>query len=206
MPINGGSIGNFKAAIYGHNLTINKEDFIMKISGFITNLGKYNEGELVGEWIEFPISEDELNGVFARIGINYINDDVEEVNTGYEEYFFTDWECDMEVSISSLGEYINIDKINETAENLRAWDDDLLGAVIEAFGFDEVMDSNPDDYMLLPCDTYDELGEYYVENFYPELLENMGNLSYYFDYTSYGRDIDIEECGDFTEYGYIVRI
>lgn len=24
MPINGGSIGNFKAAIYGHNLTINK--------------------------------------------------------------------------------------------------------------------------------------------------------------------------------------
>lgn len=31
-----------------------------KIEGFITNLGKYNEGELVGGWIEFPIDNDEL--------------------------------------------------------------------------------------------------------------------------------------------------
>ena len=30
------------------------------IKGFITNLGKYNEGELIGEWIDFPIDEDAL--------------------------------------------------------------------------------------------------------------------------------------------------
>ena len=26
-------------------------------AAFITNLGKYNEGELVGEWVKFPTRE-----------------------------------------------------------------------------------------------------------------------------------------------------
>ena len=30
------------------------------INIFITNLGKYNEGELIGEWVTLPISEEEL--------------------------------------------------------------------------------------------------------------------------------------------------
>ena len=36
---------------------------------FVTNLGKYNEGELVGEWVKFPISAEEMQKVFERIGI-----------------------------------------------------------------------------------------------------------------------------------------
>lgn len=38
----------------------------MKI--FLTNLGKYNEGELIGEWVELPASQEELKKVFERIG------------------------------------------------------------------------------------------------------------------------------------------
>ena len=30
------------------------------LKAFITNLGKYNEGYLIGEWIEFPISKDTI--------------------------------------------------------------------------------------------------------------------------------------------------
>lgn len=41
----------------------------MYIKGFIANLEKYLEGELIGEWITFPISEEELNEVLKRIGI-----------------------------------------------------------------------------------------------------------------------------------------
>ena len=51
---------------------------------YLTNLGKYNEGQLIGEWVELPVSNEELQKVFERIGIN------EE----YEEYFITDYECD----------------------------------------------------------------------------------------------------------------
>ena len=35
----------------------------MTIKGFITNFGKYVEGELIGKWIEFPIYDDELQEV-----------------------------------------------------------------------------------------------------------------------------------------------
>ena len=33
-------------------------------AAFITNLGKYNEGELVGEWVKFPTTAEELKEVF----------------------------------------------------------------------------------------------------------------------------------------------
>ena len=39
---------------------------MMKI--FLTNLGKYNEGELIGEWVELPVSQEELQEVFKHIG------------------------------------------------------------------------------------------------------------------------------------------
>lgn len=74
---------------------------MLELKGFITNLGKYNEGHLVGEWITFPIDQEELKEVFESIGID------EE----YEEYFFTDWEGDY-----GLGEYESIDELNELAE------------------------------------------------------------------------------------------
>ena len=41
-------------------------------AAFITNLGKYNEGELVGEWVKFPTTAEELKKVFDRIGIGQI--------------------------------------------------------------------------------------------------------------------------------------
>ncbi len=46
------------------------------ISGFITNLSKYNEGMLEGAWITFPISDEELEEVLEGI----------EVGDEYEEY------------------------------------------------------------------------------------------------------------------------
>ena len=38
-------------------------------AAFITNLGKYNEGSLVGEWVKFPTTAEEMQKVFERIGI-----------------------------------------------------------------------------------------------------------------------------------------
>ena len=39
------------------------------IEAYITNLGKYTEGELIGEWVEFPISSEQFQDVLKRIGI-----------------------------------------------------------------------------------------------------------------------------------------
>jgi len=162
----------------------------MKISGFITNLGKYNAGELVGKRIEFPIDDDDLEEVLSDIGIGEM----------YEEYFFTDWECDVDLG---LGEYVSIQEVNDLAEKLDEWDDeDLLMAAIELSGIEYVLDSNPDDYYLYGDVSNDyDLGLYYIDKCYcepiPEWIEN------YIDYESFGRDARINEGGIYTAYGYI---
>ena len=37
---------------------------------YLTNLGKYNEGQLIGEWVELPCTDEELEAVKERIGIS----------------------------------------------------------------------------------------------------------------------------------------
>ena len=47
---------------------------IAPFEAYITNLGKYNEGELVGEWVKFPTTSEDLKKVFERIGIGSKDD------------------------------------------------------------------------------------------------------------------------------------
>lgn len=40
------------------------------LKAYVTNLGKYEEGYLVGQWLDFPASEKEVDKCFANIGIS----------------------------------------------------------------------------------------------------------------------------------------
>lgn len=74
---------------------------------YIANLGKYNEGELVGDWFALLIDWDDLK---ERIGLN----------SEYEEYAIHDWELPFEIS-----EYTSIEEINllcSMAEGLASTD------------------------------------------------------------------------------------
>ena len=77
-------------------------------AAFITNLGKYNEGELVGEWVKFPTTAEELKKVFDRIGIGQKDD----FGQPYEEWFITDYDCYVGALYDKLGEYENLDELN----------------------------------------------------------------------------------------------
>lgn len=72
---------------------------------FLTNLGKYNEGELCGEWLKLPCSKEKLAATLVSIGIGKY----------YEEYFITDYDCDIGLEI---GEYTNLNALNEVAERI----------------------------------------------------------------------------------------
>jgi hypothetical protein len=174
----------------------------MEIKGFITNLGKYNEGALVGKWITFPIDEDELNEVLKEIGCCYYDEEGEYINTGYEEFFFTDWDG----GYTGFVEYVSIDRMNEIAESLEAWenDEDLFEAACEIWNFEEVLENEPSDYNLL-CDVQSDydLGYYWVEESGCYDLSNMGNLKYYIDYAKFGQDIRFESNGGYTRHGFI---
>ena len=136
---------------------------------FVTNLGKYNEGELVGEWVQFPTTEEEMKKVFERIGIG----STDEFGHVYEEWFITDYECPLHGVYDMLGEYESLDKLNYLAariDELDKWDQEKLASIMEV-GCDEVSDIddlinltfNLDTYDFLP-DIHDEsdLGYYYV--------------------------------------------
>ena len=41
-----------------------------RIAIYLTNLGRYNEGCLMGEWVKLPVDKDKLQEVLDRIGIN----------------------------------------------------------------------------------------------------------------------------------------
>ena len=105
---------------------------------FVTNLGKYNEGELVGEWVHFPTTEEEMKKVFERIGIG----SKDEFGQVYEEWFITDYDCSIHGVSNLLGEYENLDKLNYLAARL----DEMSRYELEHFvaimdsGCDEVND------------------------------------------------------------------
>lgn len=153
------------------------------LKGYITNLGKYNEGQLVGEWVTFPISDEELEAVFERIGIN------EE----YEEFFFTDWDCDFD---TGLGEHENIEAVNELAEALEEVEnnseEDKLEAIIEATGnsLQEAIRCM-DEAIFYPGWTLEEVAEDYVNECLftkdtPDIFRR------YFDYEAFARDLSFD--------------
>ena len=78
---------------------------------YITNLGKYNEGELVGEWVKFPTTSEDLQKVFERIGIGSKDD----FGNPYEEWFISDYDCYVDGLYEMLGEYESLDELNYLA-------------------------------------------------------------------------------------------
>ena len=81
---------------------------------YIANLGKYNEGELVGDWFSFPIDEED---VAERIGLN----------SYYEEYAVHDTD-NFPIEI---GEYISIQELNEMYEMICELPDYITDALDE---------------------------------------------------------------------------
>ena len=176
-------------------------------AAFITNLGKYNEGELVGEWVKFPTTAEELKEVFKRIGIGQKDD----FGQPYEEWFITDYDCYVDGLYSKLGEYENLDELNYLASKLDEMSEseyaqfqagmemgDHCGSLQEIINLTE----NLDCYEVYPhIEDYDDLGRYYIEEL--EVMQVPEHLQNYIDYEAYGRDVAMDENGSFTDQGYV---
>ena len=176
-------------------------------AAFITNLGKYNEGALVGEWVKFPTTAEELKKVFERIGIGAKDD----FGQTYEEWFITDYDCYVDGLYDLLGEYANLDELNYLASKL----DEMSQSEYEQFqaameigdhsgSLQEIINltENLDCYDVYPdIHDHDDLGRYYIEEL--DAMQVPEHLRNYIDYEAYGRDIALEESGQFTDLGYV---
>ena len=176
-------------------------------AAFITNLGKYNEGELVGEWVKFPTTAEELKEVFKRIGIGQKDD----FGQPYEEWFITDYDCYVDGLYDKLGEYESLDELNYLASKLDEMSEseyaqfqagmemgDHCGSLQEIINLTE----NLDCYEVYPdIHDYDDLGRYYIDEL--EVMQVPEHLQNYIDYEAYGRDVAMDENGSFTDQGYV---
>lgn len=146
---------------------------------YVTNLGKYNEGLLVGKWLELPASDEEIEEALNEIGIN----------ENYEEYFITDYEAPFKI-----GEYDNLDEINDKAEQYESlcleYDSEAIDALLdEYYTLDELEDL--EFYIHYNVDSMSDIAYEYVHECY-DIDNMMGNLSSYFDYEALGRDMKLE--------------
>ncbi len=173
------------------------------IGVYLTNLGKYNEGCLIGSFTNWPINEDDLQGVLKAIGIDGVK---------YEEYFITDVESDISGISKVIKEYTSIKTLNELAETLDSLgsnDTDKLMAILETESYStiaeliDIIDNLDEWYLYVGVNNEQDLGYYYIDE--------LGSLSIpesikpYFDYKSYGRDIRLSEDCCFTTYGFLVN-
>ena len=176
-------------------------------AAFVTNLGKYNEGELVGEWVKFPTTPEEMQAVFQRIGIGETDD----FGCVYEEWFITDYDCYVDGLYDKLSEYSNLDELNYLAsklDDMMQYDyDKFCAAVYMGDHTSSIQDlinltENLDCYDVYPDIEDDEdLGRYYLEEVDASLVPE--HLRNYIDYEAYGRDIRFSDGGEYTDFGYV---
>ena len=168
---------------------------------YITNLGKYSEGELVGETLKFPTSPQEVQALLKHIGVDGIR---------YEEFFITSFDGDVLGLYDYLGEYENLDELNHLACLLSELDQGELekfeavlhtGAHTSSVADIINLTQNLDCFEFYPdIENEEDLGRYWAEDLpIPEELKD------YFDYKAYGRDISINEGGHMAPGGYVVQ-
>lgn len=157
---------------------------------FIENLGKRNEGDMVGMWVDLPADFDQ---VLEKIGIS---DEPDENGNYYEEYIITDFESDIQGVYVS--EYADLEELNEIAEQLESLDDtekEVIAAYLNNYSndFDKALECvTNNDYTIYPnCYSMGDVAAEYCEEC--GILDSIPeNLRSYFDYDAFGRDMDLE--------------
>ena len=165
----------------------------LEFKAFITNLGKYNEGSLIGKWVEFPIDEDEFDEILDSIGIS----------DEYEEWFVTDYDCNLRgFDGAELGEYVSYDELQELGELIEGIDKFDIEAIENAYEYtddlEEAIEGIKDGTLMFYPDvnTYHELGEFYVNSIGGSAVIETTILEQYFDYEELGYDLSLDNYAD----------
>jgi len=150
----------------------------MEMQVYIANLGKYNEGELVGAWFTPPIDYED---VAEKIGLN----------AEYEEYAIHDYELPFQI-----GEYTSIDEINRLCGLVEELEDtpvyDALSELLASGcfnGIEDLVEKQDDVRHWGGCHGMEDVAYECVEEGY--LGEIPERVQGYIDYERLGRDLEI---------------
>ncbi|EGO5146799.1 antirestriction protein ArdA [Enterococcus faecalis] len=159
---------------------------------YVANLSMYNSGKILGNWFTLPIAKQQI---FRALKIG---------QEGFgEEWIILDYEAPFKIH-----EYESIDKLNDYAEKIEELPNFLLANLEEVldyesleeiiynkgenFEFHEGVNSERDLAFAIIDYTYGG-----ISNVPAELLQR------YFNYDSFGRDLNIGMSGFFGKGGYV---
>lgn len=139
-----------------------------KTSVWVGNLGKYNEGELVGEWISLPFTEEDFEKLLKRIGIG----EEDEFGQPYEEWYIADWESLMPIHITQYMGYNALMELSELIERIEDMYESEVKAIMayldeSSNNLEEAVDCIEDGrFVHLPwIHSWEEYGEYIFDNY-----------------------------------------
>lgn len=188
------------------------------IDVYIANLGKYNEGEILGGWISLPCDNSDIDKLMAEIGLGVIDKDgnythgYTEIDENgyaycYEEYSIDDYCCEIDdLDIGSYSSPYELNKIATALSELKEHELEEVKALLE-LGYIKINSKNVDDIKNVLerhiFGSYDNsmynsdlaLGYALAEMDGVEYELDKLNLTMYFDYESYGRDARFNGVG-----------
>lgn len=165
---------------------------IKEIKIYVANLSEYNSGRRLGHWFTLPVPQQEISRAL-KLG-----------QEGFgEEWIILDYEAPFKI-----GEYESISKLNDYAEKIEELSDFLLANLEEVLDYEsleEILDNKGENFefhegvnserdLAFAIIDYTYGG---VSNVPAELLQR------YFNYDSFGRDLNIEMSGFFGKGGYV---
>ena len=170
---------------------------------FISDLGRYNAGELTGKWYDMESEEGREEAAQAVA-------DIEENGSG--EYFISDYESDWVDISASIGGLDEIIEVMAQVDEFEEFDQSVFKAVysLNMYDMDDILRIvNNSEYSFVEVDErekayanpFTDLAYYYVEN---GLIEVDGIAERYFDYERFGHDLMLNGA-DYAEVenGYI---
>ncbi len=162
---------------------------------YVQNLGKYNEGYLVGDWIGLPQSEEVLD--------DFLKDRVC-INENYEEYEIADIDnFPFDNDVYEMIQWGGLHKANNIAvlySQLTDFQKEALDVFICNYGslsYTELCNAiiKIDD---IPYYSYEFEGMQYIDNEYEKLGRTFAETN---GITSKLRELNIEYCFDYEKYG-----
>ena len=168
---------------------------------FIANLGKYDEGEMIGDWFELGQDEEYLQGFL---------EDVVGINEEYEEWFIADTDLsDFDMNIHEYEDIFSLNQMFIRYEQLDSFEKELVQAIVEVSSYSTSLEDaidNMDNYTLFSdIETEFDIGYAMVNEWGIYDTSALGALANYIDYQSLGRDTILEGNGTLTSKGFLME-
>lgn len=144
---------------------------------YLTNLAKYNEGRLVGKWVDLPLTDEDLT---SRL---------HEVLGNDEEYFITDYESP--IKIAEYEDLVELNNFVSQLEELDECDQQKTLYLIEVMGYSrqEALERY-DDVIFYPDMTLEDVASELVEE---GLFGSLSDtIKGYIDYEKLARDLSVD--------------